>query len=148
MDNEPVWPDHLPVGAVRFARPTARYDECLVFYRDDLGLPVLASWRDHDGYDGAVFGLPDASAHFELTQHGAAPSIPEPSPENQLVFYLAGPEAVAAVTERLVARGHGPVELDNPYWARRGSVAFADPDGWVVVLAPWVFGVGPVPPAI
>ena len=29
-----------------------------------------------------------------------------------------------------------PVPLDNPYWAAVGAVAFADPDGWRVVLAP------------
>jgi catechol 2,3-dioxygenase-like lactoylglutathione lyase family enzyme len=57
-DNVARWPGHLAVGAVRFARPTAHYDETLVFYRDALGLPVLAQWRGHDGYDGAVFGLP------------------------------------------------------------------------------------------
>ena len=51
-----MWPEHLDVGAVRFARPTARFEEILVFYRDVLGLPVLAEWRDHAGYDGAVFG--------------------------------------------------------------------------------------------
>lgn len=41
-----VWPEHLVVGAVRFARPAARYDEVFAFYRDGLGLPVLAQWRD------------------------------------------------------------------------------------------------------
>lgn len=55
----------------------------------------------------------------------ALPVVPAPHPENQLVLYLRGPEALAAA---------------NPYWNQRGAVLFEDPDGWLVVLAPWVFG--------
>ncbi|MFI6644066.1 VOC family protein [Streptomyces sp. NPDC050504] len=140
-----TWPEHLAVGAVRFARPTAAYDAVLAFYRDDLGLPVLAQWRDHSAYDGVVFGLPGAPVHMEITQHGDPPRIPEPNPENQLVLYLRGPEAVAAAGRRLRERGHEPVEAANAYWPQRGAVLFEDPDGWLVVLAPWVFGEDPVP---
>ncbi|MGV9712758.1 VOC family protein [Gordonia sp. NPDC003424] len=131
------WPPHLDVGAVRFARPTANLDEVLAFYRDDLGLPVLAEWRDHSGYDGVVFGLPGAPVHMELLEHGD--HIPEPSPENQLVLYLRSPAAVETATRRLVERGHHPVPAANPYWTDHHAVLFEDPDGWLVVLAPWVF---------
>ncbi|MEV5569592.1 VOC family protein [Spirillospora sp. NPDC052269] len=140
-----VWPAHLEVGAVRFARPTARYDEVLAFYRDDLELPVLAAWRGHDGYDGVVFGLPGTPVQMEITQHGTPPVIPEPHPENQLVLYLRGPEARDAAVERLTACGHRAVAPANPYWERHGAAVFADPDGWMVVLAPWVFGAEPPP---
>jgi len=146
MENTPQWPTHLPVGAVRFARPTAHYDECLKFYRDDLELPVLAAWRGHNDYDGVVFGLPATPVHLELTQSGETPSIPEPSTENQIVLYLRDAEAVAGAVARLAERGHQPVEVENAYWPEHGAKSFADPDGWIVVLAPWVFGVDPVPP--
>ncbi|MEO3869990.1 hypothetical protein ABGB18_14305 [Nonomuraea sp. B12E4] len=53
---------------------------------------------------------------------------------------------MAAVAGRLTGLGHPPATLDNAYWAERGAVAFADPDGWMVVFAPWVFGKDPVPP--
>jgi catechol 2,3-dioxygenase-like lactoylglutathione lyase family enzyme len=142
------WPPHLDVGAVRFARPTARYDEVLVFYRDVLQLPVLAQWRGsegHAGYDGVVLGLPGAPVHLEITQHGNPARIPEPHPENQLVLYLHGVEARDAAVRRLTSHGHRPVPAANPYWPERGAVLFADPDGWLVVLAPWVFGTDPVP---
>ncbi|WP_433548760.1 VOC family protein [Streptomyces sp. CA-294286] len=142
------WPAHLDVGAVRFARPTARYDDVLAFYRDDLALPVLAAWRGadgHKGYDGVVFGLPGTPVHMEITQHGNPPRIPEPHPENLLVLYLRGPEAVETAAARLRERGHRPVAAANAYWPERGAVLFADPDGWLVVLAPWVFGKDPVP---
>ncbi|MEU1704985.1 VOC family protein [Streptomyces sp. NPDC005706] len=139
------WPGHLDVGAVRFARPTAHYDDVVVFYRDVLGLPVLAQWRGHAGYDGIVLGLPGTPVHMELLQHGDPPRIPEPHPENQLVLYLRGPEAVTVAARRLAGHGHSPVPAANPYWTERGAVLFEDPDGWQVVLAPWVFGEDPAP---
>ncbi|MGW1588245.1 VOC family protein [Streptomyces sp. NPDC002386] len=139
------WPGHLDVGAVRFARPTAHYDDVVVFYRGVLGLPVLAQWRGHAGYDGIVLGLPGTPVHMELLQHGDPPRIPEPHPENQLVLYLRGPGAVAAAARRLTGHGHSPVPAANPYWTERGAVLFEDPDGWQVVLAPWVFGEEPPP---
>ncbi|WP_217711214.1 VOC family protein [Actinomadura sp. NAK00032] len=135
-----MWPEHLMVGAVRFARPTAHYDAIIAFYRDWLGLPVLAQWRDHAGYDGVVFGLPGSPVQMEITQHGTPPVAPAPHPENQLVLYLRGPEALAAALARLDDGGHRPVTAANPYWNERGAVLFEDPDGWLVVLAPWVFG--------
>lgn len=140
-----TWPPHLAVGAVRFARPTARYDDVLAFYRDDVGLPVLAEWRDHAGYDGVVLGLPGTPVHMEITQHGDPPLIPEPHPENQLVLYVEGPGARDAAVRRLEERGHRPVPAANPYWPERGAVLFEDPDGWLLVLAPWVFGRTPPP---
>ncbi|MCX5207017.1 VOC family protein [Streptomyces sp. NBC_00237] len=142
-----TWPQHLDVGAVRFARPTARYDDVLTFYRDDVELPVLAAWRGDtpDEHSGVVFGLPGAPVHMEITQHGNPPRIPEPHPENLIALYLRGPEAVGAAVARMRERGHEPVEAANAYWPERGAVTYADPDGWLVVLAPWVFGVDPVP---
>ncbi|UNS98747.1 VOC family protein [Streptomyces tubbatahanensis] len=144
------WPDQLAVGAVRFARPTARFDAVRAFYVDDLGLPVLAEWRDHSGYDGLVLGLPgtpDPSVHMELTQHGAPPRIPAPHPENQLVLYLENQAAHDRATAHLTSRGHRPVTAANPYWPTRGATVSTDPDGWQLVLAPWVFGRDPVPDA-
>nr|WP_068008781.1 VOC family protein [Nocardia pseudobrasiliensis] len=125
---------------MRFARPTGRYVEVMAFYEAAVGLPVLARWRGHDGYDGVVFGLPGSGVQLEITQHGEPPVVPEPHPENQLVLYLRGVEALAVVVDRMREYGHRPVAPANPYWERNGAVLFEDPDGWLVVLAPWVFG--------
>ncbi len=133
------WPAHLDVGAVRFARPTANYDEVMVFYRDIVGLPVLAQWRDHSGYDGVVFGLPGAPVHMELLQSSESLRIPEPSPENQLVLYLSGPDALSAACRRFADYDQSPVTAANPYWTDNGAVLYEDPDGWLVVLVPWEF---------
>lgn len=137
---DPDWPKHLDVGAVRFVRPTVDVDVALGFYRDVLGLAVLAQWRDHDGYDGAVIGLPGSPVHLELVRHDAGAPLPAPHPENQIVLYLRGIEALTVAVSRLSRHGHEPVEAQNPYWDARGAVVYVDPDGWRVVFAPWVFG--------
>jgi catechol 2,3-dioxygenase-like lactoylglutathione lyase family enzyme len=137
--GSPAWPPHLPVGAVRFARPTNRLAECEAFYAGALGLPVIASFADHQGYDGVVLGLPGPALQLELVHRQQELRLPEPSPENQLVLYLDGAGAVAALVRRMESLGHRRVEPENPYWAERGAAAFPDPDGWVVLLAPWVY---------
>ncbi|GGG19330.1 hypothetical protein GCM10007304_36560 [Rhodococcoides trifolii] len=130
------WPSHLDVTAVRFARPTANYEAVVEFYRDILGLPVLAQWRNHRGYDGVVFGLPSSQVQMELLQFGEPPRIPERDNENQLVLYLSGPEVLDGVCRRFADRGQEPVPPANPYWTDNGAVLFEDPDGWLVVLVP------------
>jgi catechol 2,3-dioxygenase-like lactoylglutathione lyase family enzyme len=46
--------------AMRVARPTTDLDRIRSFYEHVVGLPLLWSFVDHDGFDGAIFGLPDA----------------------------------------------------------------------------------------
>ncbi len=134
-----AWPSHLPATTVRFARPTTQLEACAAFYRDTLGLAVLAEFHDHDGYDGVVVGLPDRSVQLELTQREGAPAPPEPTPEHQLVFYIGGMDALARAESRLRAAGLVSIPTENPYWTPRGARAASDPDGWVVILAPWTF---------
>lgn len=59
------------------------------------------------------------------------------------MLYLRGEQAQRAAVDRLTERGHRPVAPANPYWARGGAILFEDPDGWLVVLTPWVFGEQP-----
>lgn len=127
-----TWPDDLPVAAVRFTRAADALDECLLFYRDLLGLDVLFEFRDHDGYDGVVLGLPDRSVQLELIRHADA-TPPTRSEEDALVLYLD--DAGAALRARL----DGTVEVgvpSNPYWARLGAYELTDPDGWHVLVVP------------
>jgi catechol 2,3-dioxygenase-like lactoylglutathione lyase family enzyme len=139
------WPEHLRVGAFRFARRTNHFAETVAFYRDLVGLPLLLTFDAHepDGFEGAVFGLPDASANFELV------SSDEPVPvdrHEELVLYLAGPEARDAAVRRLTDAGLTPRE-QYEYWTANESVTFLDPDGREVVFAPWIFG-EELPPAV
>jgi hypothetical protein len=52
------WPEHLPVGALRVVRWSARYDQTVIFYRDTIGLPVLETFHNSYGLDGTILGLP------------------------------------------------------------------------------------------
>ena len=48
------------------ARPTADLTTSRDFYTRVLGLSVLWSFEDHDGFDGVILGLPDERAQLEL----------------------------------------------------------------------------------
>jgi catechol 2,3-dioxygenase-like lactoylglutathione lyase family enzyme len=122
------------MSQIRVARPTNDLSAAATFYRDVLGLPVLASFEDHDGFSGVIFGLPDASRQLELVSHEGA--VPAPTSEDQLVLYLGSAERVEADADRLREAGFAPRLSPNPYWQRTGAVCFVDPDGYWLVLSP------------
>jgi catechol 2,3-dioxygenase-like lactoylglutathione lyase family enzyme len=120
--------------AVRVARPTRDLEAAAAFYRDALGLPVLGSFEDHDGFSGLILGVPDASRQLELV---ASPDAePAPTAEDQLVLYLGSAAAVEAAAARIGAAGYEPRSSPNPYWANVRAVCFVDPDGYWLVLSP------------
>ena len=120
--------------ALRVARPARDLEATAAFYRDAVGLPVLAGFEDHDGFTGVIFGLPDASRQLELV---AAPDAePAPTAEDQLVLYLGSSDAVQNTAARLRERGHEPTSSPNPYWSNVGALCFVDPDRYWLVLSP------------
>jgi hypothetical protein len=50
--------EEWPVAQIRIARPTARMEAVVRFYRDGLGLPILTTFSGHAGYSGVMLGLP------------------------------------------------------------------------------------------
>jgi len=131
MTNE--WPKDLPISQVRIARPTDKLEEVLRFYSEGLGLKIVGSFREHDGYSGYMLGLPGTDYHLEFTQHAAGSPWPAPSRDNLLVFYIPEKAAVERIAARLSALGYPSVEAENPYWSEKG-VTIEDPDSWRVVL--------------
>lgn len=127
------WPKSLPVAQVRVARPTARLDELVRFYRDGLGLEVIGSFEGHAGYNGVMLGLPGREYHLEFTSHDEGSPCPAPTKDNLLVLYIPDREAINQLTAHLNALGHFAVPPENPYWEQHGAT-FEDPDGWRVVL--------------
>ena len=128
--------DPSPIGAaqVRIARPTKDLPATKSFYVDAVGFGVLAQWQDHEGYDGAVLSMGDATRQLELLQqHGVTPT---PTSEDQIVLYLGSGETVAIMAERIQAAGHRPVLSPNPYWERDDAKCFVDPDGYWLILSP------------
>ena len=128
-----AWSDQLPVTQFRIARPTHQLDKIIEFYTIGLGLKIVGSFSEHDGYDGVMLGLPDVHYHLEFTQHINATPIKPPSDDNLLVFYIPNLQTRDAIVSRLSAMGYDIVEPENPYWKHKG-ITICDPDGWRVVL--------------
>lgn len=118
---------------LRIARPSDDLDSLLPFYRDGLGLSVLARFKDHDGFDGLMLGRPGAPYHFEFTRAHGHVAGRAPTQDHLAVFYLPDPAAWRDAVERMRGAGFDPVAPFNPYWAAHGAT-FEDPDGYRVVL--------------
>ena len=123
---------------LRLARPTDRLEQLESMYRDGLGFEVLASWRDHEGIDGAVLGHRDLGYQIEFTQEKHNRVGGAPTKDHLLVFYILDSVAWHDACERMRNAGFAVVKSANPYWDRGGRT-FEDPDGYRVVLhnAPW-----------
>ena len=119
---------------VRVARPTRDLDRACAFYRDAVGLPVISAFADHDGFSGAILGVPDAAHQLELVCH--LDVQPSPTTEDQLVLYLGSEAAVADRAASIRAAGYELRSPSNPYWTREGAIAFVDPDGYWLILSP------------
>ena len=62
------WPAHLPAGALRVVRWSARYEETVTFYRDAIELPVLETFQARSALEVLIFPertrcLPRAPRH-------------------------------------------------------------------------------------
>jgi catechol 2,3-dioxygenase-like lactoylglutathione lyase family enzyme len=123
----------LTKAHLRIGRPTDDLAAVVRFYRDGLGLDVLGSFADHDGFDGVMLGHKGAAYHLEFTHKAGHIARKAPSEDNLLVFYLPETAEWQAAVSRLCQAGYQPVKSFNPYWDRRGKT-FEDPDGYRVVL--------------
>jgi catechol 2,3-dioxygenase-like lactoylglutathione lyase family enzyme len=118
---------------LRVVRPTDRLDDVVHFYRDGLGFEIIASFDDHDGFDGRILGHPQAPWHLEFTYCRGHQAGRAPTQDNLLVFYLPERAEWEAAVQRMRDHGYSPVSSFNSYWDRQG-VTFEDPDGYRVVL--------------
>jgi catechol 2,3-dioxygenase-like lactoylglutathione lyase family enzyme len=117
----------------RVARPTDHLEEVVRFYRDGLGLTVIGSFADHDGFDGVMLGMPGETYHLEFTRLRGHLAGRAPGADNLLVFYLPNEDDWRGAVARMRDAGYEPVASFNPYWDRNGCT-FEDPDGYRVVL--------------
>lgn len=120
-------------ATLRVARPTDQLDAVVRFYTQGLGMSVLGSFRDHDGFDGMMLGRPEGAYHLEFTQKRGHSVGRAPTQDNLLVFYLPDSSEWQGAIDRMRAAGYEPVPSFNPYWDRAGRT-FEDPDGYRVVL--------------
>jgi len=122
-----------PASKLRLARPTSDMAAARRFYVDGLGLAVLGSFENHQGFDGMMLGFTGSTAHLEITRDRAGGPLPPPSPEDLIVFYIEARGAWDDAVQRMVAAGFPPVPSSNPYWDIDGAT-FADADGFRLVL--------------
>ena len=142
MTEQPLpatgWPDELAlIGAIRFARRSPHFESTVQFYRDLVGLPLVATFGDSYGSNGAIFGLPGTALTFEIVEADEPVAV---DAGDQLCLYFPDATAQQQATARLSAVGLQPTE-SHPYWAATGAVTYRDPDGREVVFAPFIFGV-------
>ena len=125
--------EDFTAAQVRIARPTDKFEEIIDFYQNGLQLKKIGQFQGHRGYDGVIFGLPDAHYHLEFTRHIDGSPCPAPSKDNLLVFYITNKSEITKVVERLAKMGYPEVEPENEYWKEQG-ITIEDPDGWRIVL--------------
>jgi catechol 2,3-dioxygenase-like lactoylglutathione lyase family enzyme len=128
----------IQLVAMRVARPTLDLDRIREFYEDVVGLALLWSFADHDGFDGAIFGLPDERAQLEIVRSPYG-EVPAPTNEDVLVLYHRNPSAAEVLVARLRSAEATEITDDptlNPYWPRNGARAFRDPDGYGLIVVP------------
>ena len=118
---------------VRVTRPTNNLEAIVKFYKEGLGLKELGSFKDHDGYDGVMLGLPNAQYHLEFTQYKDKLPLPEPTKENLLILYFDTPQKYDDAVQQIEGVGAIALEPENPYWIGK-SKTYEDPDKWRVVL--------------
>ncbi|WP_298468496.1 VOC family protein [uncultured Psychrobacillus sp.] len=121
------------IAQIRIARPTDKLSQVVDFYHKGLGLKIIGSFKDHDGYNGVMIGLPNKLYHLEFTAHKDGSPCPSPSKDNLLVFYIPQKLVLDTLVNQLIDMGYLTVSSENPYWEKNG-VTFEDPDGWRVVL--------------
>ncbi|MGH8766450.1 MAG: VOC family protein [Burkholderiales bacterium] len=118
---------------LRIARPVSDLARSAAMYCRGLGLTMLASFKDHDGFDGAMLGDPASRYHFEFTRRHAYPVAPTPTTEDLVVLYIPQASAWQASCVDMVAAGFRQVASFNPYWESRGCT-YEDHDGYRTVL--------------
>lgn len=118
----------------RVARPTDNLPEVLKFYRDGLGLEVLASFSGHHDIDGVILGHDKGIPyHLEFTHKHGDKVGKAPTQDNLLIFYIPDKAEWRSAVARMQKNGYAPVKSYNPYWDD-GAKTFEDADGYRVVL--------------
>jgi hypothetical protein len=125
--------NYLGRAHLRIARPTDRLDEVVTFYLKGLGFDELASFKDHDGFDGVILGHAGAGYHLEFTHTRGHSVGSSPSQDHLLVFYLPDTEEWHAAIRQMESLRILSVPAFNPYWDKQGK-SYEDPDGYRVVF--------------
>lgn len=117
----------------RFARHTNDLEQLKSFYTSVLGLELLGSFENHNGYDGIFLGKPNENWHLEFTKSNEVVSF-NYNEDDILVFYPNSKLEYELIYEKLKHYSIKTIEAKNPYWNEHG-IMFLDPDGYRIVIS-------------
>lgn len=118
---------------MRVARPTDNLIELSRMYEKGLGFKILSQFKDHQGFDGVILGIPNSNYHIEFTSHKGSEAGKAPTKDNLLVFYINDKDEWEFICSQMEDAGFKIVSSFNPYWDVNGKT-FEDLDGYRVVL--------------
>jgi catechol 2,3-dioxygenase-like lactoylglutathione lyase family enzyme len=118
---------------LRIAKPVRNLAATQAMYCHGLGLRVVGSFENHQGFDGVMLGTVGGAYHFEFTRCRGHPVTPAPTAEDLAVFYIPALPDWREACANMLAAGFRLVASFNPYWDAKGRT-YEDPDGYRIVL--------------
>jgi catechol 2,3-dioxygenase-like lactoylglutathione lyase family enzyme len=133
-DDAPATPNQVAGSAhLRIARPVSDLAKTTTMYCRGLGLRIIGSFENHDGFDGVMLAFSSSNYHFEFT-HGRSDAVaPSPTAEDLIVLYIPEAAEWSAACVSMLDAGFKRVRSFNPYWEIRGRT-YVDADGYRIVL--------------
>ena len=117
----------------RFARHTNDLERIKSFYITVLGLELLGSFENHNGYDGIFLGKSNENWHLEFTKSNDVVSF-NFEDEDILVFYPNSKLEYEIMLDKIKLHSIEFIAAKNPYWNDNGKI-FLDPDGYRIVIS-------------
>jgi catechol 2,3-dioxygenase-like lactoylglutathione lyase family enzyme len=117
----------------RFARHTNDLEQLNSFYVKTLGMEILGSFQNHNGYDGVFIGKLNENWHLEFTKSDEIIHF-NFGDEDILVFYPSTRLEYDSILERINNSSIKIIKAKNPYWNENGKM-FHDPDGYKIVIS-------------
>jgi len=118
---------------LRIARPVTDLLKTTTLYCRGLGLRVIGSFEDHQGFDGVMLGFEDSPYHFEFTYCHNHPVRPTPTHEDLCVLYIPSFATWQETCATMEDAGFKHIASFNPYWDVHGRT-YEDHDGYRTVL--------------
>src|ERR1700744_2529536 len=95
---------------LRVARPTRNLQPLMDFYVTGLGLQIISSFDDHEGFDGRILAdVKGAPWHLEFIvklDTAGTENVRAPTADNLLVLYLPDSEAYELRKQRMAENGY------------------------------------------
>lgn len=117
----------------RFARHTNDLEKIKSFYIHILGLELLGSFENHNGYDGVFIGKLNENWHLEFTKSEETTTF-NFGDEDFLVFYPNSIEDYNRMISSLNKNAKKSNPTKNPYWNENGKL-YLDPDGYGIIIS-------------